>query len=124
MKFKFNVGDRVRVLDGSKTKNCSYGCKDCFHYKMCSYGQIGKLCADFSDKSEWIHLPCKVGGRVFSIVIIGEEYSVVADRVRALRILAEDIYIDTNWYECVEMGYNVFLTQEEAEKALAKRKEK
>lgn len=97
-------------------------CKDCIHYKMCSYGQIGRLCADFSNKSEWVHLPCKVGDRVFSIVIIGGEYSAVADRVHALRISAEDIYIDTNWYESGEIGYNVFLTQEEAEKALAERK--
>lgn len=97
-------------------------CKDCFHYKMCSYGQIGRLCADFSDKSEWVHLPCKVGGRVFSIVIIGGEYSVVADRVHALRISAVGIYVRTNWYENEEIGHNVFLTQEKAEKALEKRR--
>lgn len=36
-------------------------CKDCFHYKMCDYGRIGRLCSDFTDKSEWVHLPCKKG---------------------------------------------------------------
>lgn len=100
-------------------------CKDCLHYKTCGYGQIGKLCVDFADKSEWVHLPCKVGDRVFSIVIIGKEYTVVADRVHALKITTENIYAETNWYvDGGEIGYNVFLTQEEAEKALAKRKEK
>lgn len=99
-------------------------CKDCLRYEMCNYGQIGRLCADFSNKSEWIHLPCKVGDRVFSIVIIGGEYSVVADRVHSLRISAVGIYVRTNWYENEEIGYNVFLTQEEAEKALAKRSRK
>lgn len=64
-------------------------CKDCLHYKMCDYGKIGNICADFADKSEWVHLPCKVGDRVFSIVIIGGEYSVVADRVHALKISTE-----------------------------------
>lgn len=48
----------------------------------------------------------------------------VADRVHSLRISAVGIYVRTNWYENEEIGYNVFLTQEEAEKALAeKRKE-
>lgn len=99
-------------------------CKDCLHYKMCNYGQIGKLCADFADKSEWMHLPCKVGDRVFTIVIIGGEYSVVADRVHALRISTDNIYADTYWYDYGKIGYNVFLTQEEAEKALAERRKK
>lgn len=97
-------------------------CKDCLHYKFCDYGRIGNLCTDFTDKAEWVHLPCKVGDRVFSIVIIGGEYSVVADRVHALKISTENIYAETNWYvDGGEIGYNVFLTQEEAKKALAER---
>lgn len=47
----------------------------------------------------------------------------VADRVHALKISTENIYAETNWYvEGGKIGYNVFLTQEEAEKALAERK--
>lgn len=114
-------------------------CKDCLHYDVCEAvrgrpNRVGKNSLriaekhcpynSFQNKSEWVHLPCKVGDRVFSIVIIGGEYSVVADRVHALRISTEDIYIDTNWYESGEMGYNVFLTQEEAEKALEERSKK
>ena len=98
------------------------GCKDCLHYKMCDYGQIGRLCSDFTDKSEWVHLPCKTGNRVFSIIITGGAYRVVTDRVYALKISAEGFYAETNWYvEGGKIGYNVFLTQEEAEKALAER---
>lgn len=55
---------------------------------------------------------------------IGGEYTVVADRVHALKISGEDIYVDTNWYESGEIEYNVFLTQEEAEKALEEMREK
>lgn len=84
-----------------------------------------KSCTESTSQGEWLHLPCKVGDRVFSIVIIGGEYSLVADRVHAFRISTENIYAETNWYvDGGEIGYNVFLTQEEAEKALAKRKEK
>lgn len=103
-------------------------CKNCIHQTACfdccrGFGQEADLCEHFSNKSEWVHLPCKVGERVFSIVIIGGEYSVVADRVHALKISTENIYAETNWYvDGGEIGYNVFLTQEEAEKALAERK--
>ena len=103
-------------------------CKDCIHQTACfdwcrGFGQEAELCEHFSDKSEWVHMLCKVGDRVFSIVIIGGEYSVVADRVHALKISTENIYAETNWYvDGGEIGYNVFLTQKEAEKALAERR--
>lgn len=102
-------------------------CKDCIHQTACldwcrGFGQEAELCEHFADKSKWVHLPCKVGDRVFTIVIIGGEYSVVADRVHALKISTENIYAETNWYvEGGEIGYNVFLTQEDAEKALEER---
>lgn len=119
-------------------------CKDCLYYEACKLtikqvegikvaalldddywcNAFANSCTIYSDKAEWIHLPCKVGDRVFSIVIIGGEYSVVADRVHALRISTVGIYVRTNWYENEEVGYNVFLTQEEAEKALAERSKK
>lgn len=98
-------------------------CKDCLRYEMCNYGQIGDICTALVDKAEWVYPPCKVSDRVFSIVIIGGEYSVVADRVHALKISTENIYAETNWYvDGGEIGYNIFLTQEEAEKALAERR--
>lgn len=99
-------------------------CKDCLHYKMCSYGQICKLCVDFADKSEWVHLPCKVGDRVFSIVMLGGEYSIVVDRAIALKITTDNIYVETEYIDAGEIGYTVFLTLKEAEKALAKRSRK
>nr|DAP21445.1 MAG TPA: hypothetical protein [Caudoviricetes sp.] len=64
-------------------------CNDCIHQTACfdwcrGFGQEAELCEHFSDKAEWVHLPCNVGDRVFTIVIIGGEYSVVADRVHAI----------------------------------------
>ena len=53
-------------------------CKDCLHYEVCeSYSKRESLatlyyaeeCPCFTDKSEWVHLPCKVGDTVY---IIGE----------------------------------------------------
>ena len=100
-------------------------CKDCLHYVPCGVPSWGNVtdCPEFTPQREWVHLPCKVGDRVFSIVIIGGEYSVVADRVHALKISTENIYAETNLYvEGGKIGYNVFLTQEEAENALAERR--
>ena len=103
-------------------------CNECIHQTACldwcrGFGQEAELCEHFSDKTEWVHLPCNVGDRVFTIVIIGGEYSVVADRVHALKISAENIYAETNWYvEGGKIGYNVFLTQEDAENALEERR--
>lgn len=45
-------------------------CKDCIHYEVCeSYSKRESLatlycaeeCPCFTDKSEWVHLPCKKG---------------------------------------------------------------
>lgn len=101
-------------------------CKDCFHYKMCSYGQIGKLCVDFADKSEWVHLPCKLGDDVYCF-----EPSFNQMRKPELKVLKTKI-IDVKTIMTVyglnfnidDVGKTVFLTQEEAEKALAERSKK
>lgn len=99
-------------------------CKDCFHYKMCNYGQIGRLCADFSNKSEWIHLPCKMGDNVYCF-----EPSFNQMRKPKLRVLKTKI-IDVKTIMTVyglnfsidDVGKTVFLTREEAEKELEKRR--
>lgn len=109
--------------------NCK-NCDNCIHQIACfdwcrGFGQEAELWEHFSDKSEWVHLPCKIGDRVFSIVINGGKYIVAADRVYALKISTGNIYAETNWYvDGGKIGYNVFLTQEEAEKALAERSRK
>lgn len=98
-------------------------CKDCLHYKMCNYGQIGKLCADFSNKSEWVHLPCKLGDNVYCF-----EPSFNQMRKPELKVLKTKI-IDVKTIMTVyglnfnidDVGKTVFLTREEAEKALAER---
>lgn len=101
-------------------------CKDCLHYELCELHWLTSENACkrfFADKSEWVHLPCKTEDRVFSIIITGGTYRVVTDRVYALKISTGGFYAETNWYvEGGKIGYNVFLTQEEAEKALAERR--
>lgn len=119
-------------------------CKDCIYYEACKSiscrlkgeafseifddNHLGKRIAEncklYNNKSEWIHLPCKVGDRVFSIVIIGGEYRIVVDRVLALKITTDNVYVETEYIDAGEIGYTVFLILKEAEKALAERKKK
>lgn len=61
-------------------------CKDCLHYEACKgtyytakgcdnialYDFDGEMyadsgCEDFSERSEWVHLPCKVGSIVYRL---------------------------------------------------------
>lgn len=97
-------------------------CKDCFHYKMCSYGQIGKLCVDFADKAEWVHLPCKVGTPVFFL----RDQNIIETSVEKIIFKGKGCYIKLKcnaMYEtsCQSIGKTVFFTIESAEKVLKER---
>ena len=105
-------------------------CKDCLHYKVCQYHIDEETtmttyeCDDFADSSEWVNLPCKVGDTVH---IIGEYRGLYEAKVRVF-------FVNENSVEMIrttkcdipieELGKTLFLTKEEAEKALEERKEK
>ncbi len=105
-------------------------CKDCLHYEACDRLADAKLgyyimqirtgvCKCFSDKSKLVQLPCKDGDRVFSVVVICGETTIVADRVSGFIIVGDTVDVITNFYsDGGTWGYNIFPTQEEAEKAL------
>lgn len=49
-------------------------CKDCLHYEACvkhyTQGQLTMIngdCSTFTDRSKWVHLPCKVGDKVYIV---------------------------------------------------------
>lgn len=111
-------------------------CKDCFHYKMCSYGQIGKLCVDFADKAEWVHLPCKAGDTIFLPWEWNGEKGIALITVLRMVLTEDESYIETDFdsddydyfmkYNCGRFRFEdfekiVFTTKEEAEKELAER---
>lgn len=118
-------------------------CKDCIHYNACkgTYMNVSEYksitdfdgehyadiyhCPDFVDKSKWVHLPCEVGDQVFSIIVVGSEPTIVTDCVSGFIIVGDMVNVTTNWYlDGGEWKYNIFPTQEEAEKALEKRRRK
>lgn len=115
-------------------------CKDCLHSKVCrdwwseqeenlfSESNIG--CRVFDDRSEWVHLPCKVGDTIYKLWYgpchLGETYpdsygcdgcydecdikKVITEyKVPNLRFIIDELMNGSCVY---------YLTREEAEKAL------
>lgn len=99
-------------------------CKDCEHYEVCqaflyshdviiNCSSYPNPCSYFKDKSKIIELPCKVGDVVYQ-----------EDGVRVYPFTVEKIVFDTGFIAFDEnaIGKTVFLTREEAEKALKESK--
>lgn len=44
-------------------------CIDCLHYNICTFGKCDIIsgCPHFTARSEWMHLPCKVGDKVYCL---------------------------------------------------------
>ena len=108
-------------------------CKDCLHYEACvnhyTQGQLTMINGDsstFTDRSEWVHLPCKVGDKLYEITSRKtiSEYQVTAIHIELFGIFVDwkitqgfvDRYISD--MPAGEIGKTVFLTREEAENAL------
>lgn len=122
-------------------------CKDCLHYEACKgtyytakgcgnialYDFDGEMyadsgCEDFTDRSEWVHLPCNIGKTVYFIrnsKII--ETAIIETAAEKIVIKKNGIYLKLScnaMYEtsCKSIGKTVFFDREEAEKALEGKK--
>ena len=124
-------------------------CKDCPHYEACkgTYMNVSEYksitdfdsehyadiyhCPDFADKSEWVHLPCTAGDKIFMIVVDIEAGTAFVDEGKVISVIYEctGVWISAR-YECGLFYHHkfgsgdYFFTIAEAEKALAERKEK
>ena len=105
-------------------------CKYCVHYEACYYHDFEE-CKWFKDKSEWVHLPCKCGDKIFMIVGNIEDGTAFVDEGKVISVIYEHtgIWIYAR-YEC-GLSYHhkfgcgdCFFTIAEAEKALEEREEK
>lgn len=120
-------------------------CKDCLHYELCYINsrvianreeiQVGdwigydsvlsknvdRKCNNFTDHSEWVHLPCKVGDKLYRIVDdVGTSkthYKIQKYTVSGLSIVVnvKDPY---NRFEGYRIGRDLFLDRKEARKLL------
>lgn len=118
-------------------------CKDCLHYKACKMTYLATGghgddtfdefnwvtifgCDNFADKSEWVHLPCKVGDTVYYIT--GIHGTLIKPATIEEIIINEngiqDLFVSTDNCSFENSFDNFYLTKQEAEKALAERKKK
>ena len=115
-------------------------CKDCLHFDVCeSYSKRESLatlycaeeCPGFTYKSEWVHLPCKVGDVVYQVTrnFISEfrvrfvEIATCGNLFLHTDLISGIVYTGEVFSES-DIGKTVFLTREEAEKALKDRERK
>lgn len=111
-------------------------CKDCEHYLLCANditnlyedfknkNDFEERCLYFKDKSTMLELPCKVGDTV---------YAINKHKIYKCRVCGINIDYKSSWftflyngtfpkfkeiYYLSNFGKTVFLTKEEAEKAL------
>ena len=115
-------------------------CKDCLHYKACkgTYMNVSEYksitdfdsehyadiyhCPDFADKSEWVHLPCKVGDTAYYVVGYGNNARIIEEGLKGVVIFGDKLYVVDECKDFYEVGVEVFLSKQEAEKALAERR--
>lgn len=102
-------------------------CKDCLHYERCysiytrdMLDMTNGECVYFTDRSEWVHLPCKVGDKVWYITGIGNNLikpAIVKEIIIDGKGI-KDLYVCDNGHN-FERSFDIFyLTYKEAEKAL------
>ena len=120
------------------SKDKTMKCADCLHYEACqSWVRHGTAlwddfhysvedCPFYEDKSAWVHLPCKVGDAVYCFApCFGTDHNpklkVVEKEIVELKTIATVFGLN---FDIDSIGKTIFLTREEAEKALAERKEK
>lgn len=108
-------------------------CKNCLHYGVCYTQEVCNDieqqlkdfgCKDFTNRSEWVHLPCKVGNTLYEITSGNtiSEYEVTAIQIEFFNVFIDwkliqwfvDRYISD--VPVSEIGKTVFLTREDAEK--------
>lgn len=113
-------------------------CKDCLHSKVCRdwwseqeknlFSESNIACRVFTDRSEWVHIPCKVGdsifcdGKLFADRYVGEVMKFTVDIVRTQVCTTHCGEIDMI-FNFKDFGKTVFLTREEAERALKERED-
>lgn len=101
-------------------------CKDCLHYSVCPYKNslditLATRCDNFTARSEWVHLPCKVGDKVYKVVPDFEKpRGSLKIQEYTISVIIADLLITNpyNVFKVHRIGADVFLTREEAEKAL------
>ncbi len=117
-------------------------CKDCIHWKACKdsayeyYGEdaasaydedncckaFAEICENFSDKFEWFHFPSKDYKTAYYPVGCGDDAKVIEEPICGLGIKDGKQCVIDECGDFYTIGGPVFLTKEEAQKEVERRK--
>lgn len=105
-------------------------CKDCLHYEACdrlavSYNimQVRTcVCKCFSDKSEWFHFPIKDSKTAYYVVGYGDNARVIEELICGWGVKDGRPSVIDTCGDLYEIDTEVFLTKEDAEKEVERRK--
>lgn len=102
-------------------------CNECIHRTACfdwcrGFGQEAELCEHFSDKSEWFHFPIKDYKTAYYAVGYGDDAKVIEEPIRGWGIKNGKQCVIDECGDLYAIGEEVFLTKEEAEKDVERRK--
>ncbi len=113
------------------TKRRQPSCDKCFHYDVCDRWDDSNYCTNYSkfkDKSRIIELPCEVGTELFL-----SDYLMAHHRLKEYKFIGTRVVMVIECFEFQRtcrrfldehFGKTVFLTREDAEKAMLNNKEK
>lgn len=112
-------------------------CKDCLHLTICDYlasvegnnimfwYEAAEKCSFFKNKSHFVELPCQVGDVVYDITLGNAKKQKVISIAVLKSSVTNSLSIHCGNYrnailthELTDFGKTVFLSREEAEKAL------
>lgn len=99
-------------------------CIDCLHYNTCIFGKCDIIsgCPFYTAHSEWVHLPCKVGDLVYRP---SKCLGVVQFVITSFNMYQSEMFFTDDSENIIylpDIGKTLFLTREEAEKALKEKK--
>lgn len=115
-------------------------CKDCLHYEACkgTYMNVSEYksitdfdgehyadiyhCPDFADKSEWFHLVGKDCETAYYAVGYGDDAQVIEEPICGWGIKNGKQCVIDEYGDFYEIGEDVFLTREEAQKDVERRR--
>lgn len=103
-------------------------CKECLCFDVCSIAAImgeNFCCPDCKDRNRFVELPCNVGDTVYLIknhnIYERKVTRIIFDPRTIIQLMAKDYVCYASYIGRNDFGKTVFLTREEAEKALKER---
>ena len=100
-------------------------CKDCLKKEL-GYCKLNctepQRCEDFKDKSEWFHFPIKDYKTAYYAVGYGDEARVIAEPICGWGVKNGRPSVIDTYGDLYEIDTEVFLTKEDAEKEVERRK--